>query len=512
MNTGRTQARGTGRGGHSADRRAGCINELRSTPTRRAGWTGRIITTIAVILALIGGAGPAGADVLVTNINGASIAGLALSEYDVAQPFTTGGNTTGYQLESISIRFLKGFENLEGDTRQVVYVYVYGDGNGQPNHNDQIAVLTINGREYGSPKTGENKYIVWEKNGCCPKTTGVHLDPGARYWVFVWAGRSDTGVIVDNTSGNKGGEADWRIEGARVKPEGSAYSKYTDEPTEMRIQVEGKTNPAVEISISDATATEGTDATMDFVVSLSQATSGVVKMWYSAGDETAEAGTDFEFTVGWLTFQPGETEKTISVPILDDTVAESNETLNLTLSELTGATFSDGTGVGTIINAASVEISISDVTVTEGNDETADFVVTLSRSTTGVVKVHYATFEDTANGGDPEKDYDLVNGFLTFQPGETEKTISVPITDDTRNEPSERFFMNLYTIEGPAVFANPNSDGEGQGIGTILNTEILTASFRTAPTRSHSTSTSRTTSRSPRPRCATTRSRSRRAT
>ena len=125
----------------------------------------------------------------------------------------------------------------------MVYVYVYGDGNGQPNHNDQIAVLTINGREYGSPKTGENKYIVWEKNGCCPKTTGVHLDPGARYWVFVWAGRSDTGVIVDNTSGNKGGEADWRIEGARVKPEGSAYSKYTDEPTEMRIQVEGENQP-----------------------------------------------------------------------------------------------------------------------------------------------------------------------------------------------------------------------------------------------------------------------------
>ena len=66
VNTGRTQARGTGREGLPADRQTGSISELRSTPTRRAGWTGRIVTTIGAIIALTGLAEPAGADELVS--------------------------------------------------------------------------------------------------------------------------------------------------------------------------------------------------------------------------------------------------------------------------------------------------------------------------------------------------------------------------------------------------------------------------------------------------------------
>ena len=70
METGKTQLRGTSHEGHTANRRRGWIGKLsRSTTTQRAEGTARLITTIAVIVALIGGAGPAAAQVLVTNLS-----------------------------------------------------------------------------------------------------------------------------------------------------------------------------------------------------------------------------------------------------------------------------------------------------------------------------------------------------------------------------------------------------------------------------------------------------------
>ena len=149
--------------------------------TRRAGWTARLITTIAVIVALIGGAGPAAAQVLVTNLSEPSGGGYELGDVDFAQPFTTGTNASGYQLESISINF------REGRSREYepVYVYLYGDhGNGRPNDRDQLATLTKNGATFEGPVLGVNKYTV-RKYGRRPapfNASSVHLDANTQYW------------------------------------------------------------------------------------------------------------------------------------------------------------------------------------------------------------------------------------------------------------------------------------------------------------------------------------------
>ena len=123
METGSTQPRGRGRGGRTAERTRGSISELRSTATRGGSWKRRLVTTIAVIVALIGGAGPAAAQVLVTNLSELSGGGYVLGDVDFAQPFTTGTNASGYQLESISINFRQG----RSREYEPVYVYVYGD-------------------------------------------------------------------------------------------------------------------------------------------------------------------------------------------------------------------------------------------------------------------------------------------------------------------------------------------------------------------------------------------------
>ena len=96
----------------------------------------------------------------------------------------------------------------------------------------------------------------------------------------------------------------------------------------------------VTIAVSHATGTEGPDATLDFVVSLSKPHpfSNVMMDW-SIEAITATAGEDYTDASGTLTIAFGETTGTISIPLLDDSVSEGVETLKLKLANALGATF-----------------------------------------------------------------------------------------------------------------------------------------------------------------------------
>ena len=107
----------------------------------------------------------------------------------------------------------------------------------------------------------------------------------------------------------------------------------------------------VAVSVADARAEEGTDETIDFAVTLSRAASGAVAVAYATADGTATAGEDYTAMNGTLTFTPGETAKTVAVPVLDDAHDEGEETLTLRLSAASGAVLADGTATGTIENS-----------------------------------------------------------------------------------------------------------------------------------------------------------------
>ena len=105
------------------------------------------------------------------------------------------------------------------------------------------------------------------------------------------------------------------------------------------------------LSVADASATEGTDATLDFAVSLDRASTLTVTVDYATSDGTATAGDDYTATSGTLTFAPGDVATTVSVPILDDVHDDGGETLTLTLSNASNARIADGTATGTIENS-----------------------------------------------------------------------------------------------------------------------------------------------------------------
>ncbi|WP_245614031.1 Calx-beta domain-containing protein [Actinokineospora inagensis] len=104
-------------------------------------------------------------------------------------------------------------------------------------------------------------------------------------------------------------------------------------------------------------------------------------------------------------------------------------------------------------------LSINDVTVLEPGTGTsvATFTVTLAGSTTTPVTVNYATVAGTAIAG---ADFTPATGTLTFAPGDTTKTIAVPILPDLVDEPTETFQVVLSNAVGAII-------GKGTGTGTI---------------------------------------------
>jgi uncharacterized repeat protein (TIGR01451 family) len=68
-------------------------------------------------------------------------------------------------------------------------------------------------------------------------------------------------------------------------------------------------------------------------------TSGVVTVNYATSDGTASARADYITSSGTLTFAAGETSKSFNVLVEDDAYPESNETINLALSNPTGGAF-----------------------------------------------------------------------------------------------------------------------------------------------------------------------------
>ena len=105
------------------------------------------------------------------------------------------------------------------------------------------------------------------------------------------------------------------------------------------------------LSVADARVDEGPGAVLAFEVTLNRAASGTVTVDYETADGTATAGADYTAASATLTFEAGETVKTVNVTVLDDAHDDTGETLTLTLSNASGALLRDGEATGTIENS-----------------------------------------------------------------------------------------------------------------------------------------------------------------
>lgn len=219
------------------------------------------------------------------------------------------------------------------------------------------------------------------------------------------------------------------------------------------------------LTINDVSIVEGNSGTssLAFTVTLAAASTQTVTVNYATVGGTATSGSDYAATSGTLTFAPGVLTQSVLVSIFGDTTAEANETFAVNLGGAVNAAIVDGQGIGTITNddVAPVSVSINSVTVKEGSSGFTNMIFTLSLSaaSTQSISVSYSTLDGTAKAG---SDYVAAFGTVTFNAGETKKTITVQVYGDTVYEANEAFYVQL---------ANPVNAGLGvsKGTGTIQN-------------------------------------------
>ncbi|MGB3694942.1 MAG: Calx-beta domain-containing protein, partial [Spirulinaceae cyanobacterium] len=223
------------------------------------------------------------------------------------------------------------------------------------------------------------------------------------------------------------------------------------------------------LSIADTSVTEGDSGTTDavFDVSLSEAGAQPITVSFFTYDNDATEGEDYQSVSGTLTFAPGDTTKSIVVPVIGDTLSEFDEIFRLNYS-VKNASASSFYAQGTILNddGSPPALSIADVSVTEGdaNNTDAVFDVTLSEAGTQPITVNFNTSNGYSNGAIAGEDYQAVSGTLTFAPGETTRSITVPVIGDTLWEYDETFGISLYGATNASI-SQPFAQG------TILNDE-----------------------------------------
>lgn len=174
------------------------------------------------------------------------------------------------------------------------------------------------------------------------------------------------------------------------------------------------------------------------------------------GTDAALPGVKYVGTNGILNFQPGETRKTIAVPLINNTTVEMPKVFSVVLSNPQGG--------GRILEPgrASVTILDDDVGVTfaspvfvAGEASGSASVTVLRIGTNSYTSVGFATTNGTALAG---TNYEATAGTLVFAPGEYLKTFSVPVLRDPRVTGDLSFSVRLLDLSpGAQLGENPTA-------------------------------------------------------
>ena len=210
------------------------------------------------------------------------------------------------------------------------------------------------------------------------------------------------------------------------------------------------------LSVSDTSADEGEDAV--FAVTLTAAAPQDVSFGYRTADGSATAGADYTQASGRLTIPAGGTEASITVSTAADGLDEdAEETFEVRLEQPLYATIDDGAATGTIRDAdAAPTLSVATATAREG--ESLEFAVRLSAASALAVTVDFETEDGTAES---PADYTETTGTLTFEPGQTERPVPVPVYQDRLDERTETLSLVLKSPAN-AVFEGRRGVGEGR--------------------------------------------------
>jgi hypothetical protein len=202
--------------------------------------------------------------------------------------------------------------------------------------------------------------------------------------------------------------------------------------------------PPITVYFAKATTmADESSAVVQVRVLLSQASDAPITASYAVSGGTATPSVDFTGGTGTLSFAPQDIEEIIEVTITPDALEESNETIELTLSNVSGTGAGLGASTHTITISANVLPRVTFQNATsmgpESTSPTINAVLNVASPLTTSVQV--AVMSGTATGGGV--DYTLTTTTVTFAPNQMTQPVTLSVVDDTRDEPNETVTLEL---------------------------------------------------------------------
>ncbi len=223
-------------------------------------------------------------------------------------------------------------------------------------------------------------------------------------------------------------------------------NKYAANLDSFKITPVPITLPAVSVAATDASATEAGD-TGTFTVTRTGPTAAALTVGY-ATTGTATTGTDYAALTGGLIIPAGKASATITVTPKADAVAESAETVLLTLKSASAYTLLAGKTAGTITIADRplVSITATDASASETGD-TGTFTVSRSGATSSALTVGLSVSGTATNGTDDN----TLPGSVVIPAGKSSVTIVVTSKSDVLTESAETVIASLSSNAAYAV-------------------------------------------------------------
>lgn len=207
---------------------------------------------------------------------------------------------------------------------------------------------------------------------------------------------------------------------------------------------------------------------------------------YESDDGTAEKEKDFTNTTGTLTFKEGESNKNFTINLKEDELGEETEMFYLKLvnpssgyaigspDKITisiadndggpGNGTDEGGSTGPLTSAGKIQFSAAQYGIPENKGQILVRVVRTD-GTSGEATVEYLTKGISANSSH----FVTTNGTLTFASGETEKTFTVAVKDNSDPDGIKDVELFIKNPTGGAIL------GESRAIFTIIDDEIITS-------------------------------------
>jgi large repetitive protein len=185
----------------------------------------------------------------------------------------------------------------------------------------------------------------------------------------------------------------------------------------------------------------------------------------------AGAGTDYVPASGTVTFAPGQTEATVTIDVIGNTIPQPDRYVVVSFRNPSGAFMSGfwGLGFGLIVDDDVPTVLPGTAEVAEGDEGLTplELPVRLSQPSWEPVRVEWATISPAgapAGQAVPGVDYEAASGTVTFAPGETEATVTINVIGNVEPQ-GDRYI--------PVSFRNPTNAVMGGfwglGFGLVID-------------------------------------------